>query len=239
MKVRAAPVGARIAPVRRGGGRATERAMAATKKPSRAKGPSSKLETARAQMYRDLLFETGEAVFGANGYDRATMQQIASEAGVSVKTLYQHYPSKTALYEEIMRERASAFVAAVGAGLESADDPCVRIENGVRAYVEFLFEHEAWLAIHLRGRVAWSLRPRTQAAVHEWRRGIEDFSKALREGMDRGVFFEEDAIELAALCQGIMQQHMARALDQNERDPELVTGRIVEHLMRLVRKPGA
>lgn len=215
--------------------------MAATKKPSRskAKAPGSKLETARARMYHDLLFETGEAVFGAQGYDRASMQQIATEAGVSVKTLYQHYPSKTALYEEIMQVRASAFVQAVSAGLESADDPAERIENGVRAYAEFLFEHESWLAIHLRGRISWSLRPRSEAAVSEWRRGIEDFAKALREGMDRGTFYEEDAIELAALCQGIMQQHMARALDQGERDPELVTGRIVEHLMRLVRKPGA
>ena len=211
--------------------------MAKTKNPARGKAPSSKLETARAQMYHDLLFETGEAVFGAQGYERSTMQQIASEAGVSVKTLYQHYPSKTELYGEIMRVRAAAFVEAVSSGLQSADDPCERLENGIRAYVEFLFDHEAWLAIHLRGRVAWSLRPRTDAAVQEWRRGIEDFAKVLREGMDRGVFYEEDSIEMAALCQGIMQQHMARALDRGERDPELVTDRIVEHLMRLVKKP--
>ena len=126
------------------------------------------VEDARARMYRELLFATGEAEFGANGFTGTTMQQIASAAGVSIKTLYAYYPSKTALYEEVMQVRASAFVEAVSRGLESADDPVERIEGGVRAYVEFLFEHEQWLQIHLRDRVSWSLIVDGQVVSGGW-----------------------------------------------------------------------
>lgn len=203
------------------------------------KAAKTPVEDARARMYRELLFATGEVEFGANGFTGTTMQQIASAAGVSLKTLYAYYPSKSALYEEVMQVRASAFVEAVSRGLESADDPVERIEGGVRAYVEFLFEHEQWLQIHLRDRVSWSLRPRSTAAAAEWKRGLGDFSKALTEGMDRGLFYREDALELAAVCQGLMQQHMARALNAGERDPELVVERTLTHLMRLVRKPAS
>ena len=63
---------------------------------------ASRLEDARARMYQDLIFESAETVFGEHGFENATMQQIASEAGVSLKTVYGSFPGKQDLYEAIM-----------------------------------------------------------------------------------------------------------------------------------------
>ncbi len=46
-----------------------------------------------------LLCEAAEAVFLRDGYLAASMDDVARAAGMSKRTLYQHYPSKAALFE--------------------------------------------------------------------------------------------------------------------------------------------
>ena len=67
--------------------------------------PKTRLEEARARMYRDLVEEAAEHVFAQKGFDDATMQEIAAEAGVSLKTLYATVPGKHELYEAVVEAR--------------------------------------------------------------------------------------------------------------------------------------
>ena len=110
----------------------------------------SRLDDARARMYRDLVFESAECVFGQKGFEHATMQDIAGEAGISLKTLYAAFPGKHELYEEIQKVRGQAFMDRVAAAVDPGAPPLERLARAVRAYVDFLFEHRDWLRIHLR-----------------------------------------------------------------------------------------
>ena len=67
----------------------------------------SRLEQARQRMYHDLIFESAEHVFAEKGFDDAIMQEIAAEAGVSLKTLYATFPGKRELYDEIQAVRTT------------------------------------------------------------------------------------------------------------------------------------
>ena len=72
---------------------------------SKGRAAPSRLEDARTRMYQDLIFESAECVFGQKGFENATMQDIAAEAGVSLKTVYASFAGKKELYDAIMLRR--------------------------------------------------------------------------------------------------------------------------------------
>jgi AcrR family transcriptional regulator len=199
----------------------------------------TRLEDARARMYHDLLFDAAEAIFGAHGFAGATMQEIAAEAGVSLKTLYATYPSKQDLHSEVMRVRAASFVEHVRAAMLESEEPLEQIRRGVAAYVEFLLEHDEWLSIHLRSRVAWSMRPEDEDALAAWKEGLDDYARIIQVGMERSVFLEGDAAELSVLTQSIMQVQMARAVEKGTTSLEPIVESILLYVWRLlgVRQP--
>jgi len=51
---------------------------------------------------RHILLDAAEAVFLREGYAAANMDEIARNAGMSKRTLYQHFSSKAELFEAVM-----------------------------------------------------------------------------------------------------------------------------------------
>jgi AcrR family transcriptional regulator len=190
-------------------------------------------------MYRELVFESAEHVIAEKGLDATTMQEIAAEAGISLRTLYATFPSKEELVAEVQRVRGEGIVAEIAAGIDAAgDDPLARLAGGVRGYVDFLLAHPSFLRIHLREGRAWGLEPRDGDAAG-WRRGLGRFADILRAGMAQGLFHAGDADFLARLGAAVMQVHMAHIARATPRDAEALVGEILVQLHRLFRRPGA
>ncbi len=51
---------------------------------------------------RSALIKTGRRLFGSNGYEKTSIEQICSEAGVTNGSLYHHFGDKAGLYAEII-----------------------------------------------------------------------------------------------------------------------------------------
>src|SRR5258705_8368834 len=174
------------------------------------KKKNSKLEAARSRMYHDLIFECAERVFAEKGFDECTMQDVAAEAGISLKTLYTAFPGKNEIYAEIQAVRGIAFLDRVrGAGEGNALE---KLEAGLRAFVSFLVEHDAYRRILLREGHAWGLDPTTENTRENWRAGVSHVAAVLRQGMDEGVFHEGDAELLAASVTALMQVQLGGRL---------------------------
>src|SRR5262245_32042088 len=77
---------------------------------SRVRRSPSKAVEARARMYRDLLLDAAERVFGARGYHASRMEEVAAEAGVSLSTVYATFPSKRELFEALHETRGRQFL---------------------------------------------------------------------------------------------------------------------------------
>jgi AcrR family transcriptional regulator len=216
----------------------TQASATNTKKKVKVKKKASRLADARARMYYDLIFEASEAVFGRKGYEGATMQEIADEAGVSLKTLYATYESKQNLYAQIRRDRVGAFVAAMREAIERVDDPRDQIRALVETYPAFLLEREDWLRIHLRTWPAWAMRPADQELAISWQESRDDLTRVLSEGMARGVFYEGDPEEMSVVIQTVMQIHMTRAVGRGEQDPRVLADAMMVHVDRLLCPPS-
>jgi AcrR family transcriptional regulator len=206
--------------------------------PKKRPSAASRLDDARSRMYRDLIFEAAEFVFGRKGFDGATMQDIASEAGVSLKTVYVSFPGKSEIYLEIMKVRGKAMSEAVMEAHRSASSPIEKLELGTRAFVHFLFEHADWLRIHIRSRLSWSVRPQEESVAKLWQEGIDAYAAILREGIASGDFCDEDPVELAVMVQALTKVQVSQALESGDLDAKRVADRLVERLLRLVCRPA-
>ncbi|HSI57618.1 MAG TPA: TetR/AcrR family transcriptional regulator [Ideonella sp.] len=53
---------------------------------------------------REAIVQAAIGEFRANGFDATSMDRVAAAAGVSKRTVYNHFPSKDALFAEILRQ---------------------------------------------------------------------------------------------------------------------------------------
>lgn len=59
----------------------------------------------------EALLKAAETVFAEKGFEAATMTQIAAEAGASIGSLYQYFPTKDDLASELHGRQLDAFAA--------------------------------------------------------------------------------------------------------------------------------
>lgn len=206
------------------------------RKASRADEARAQLDEARARIYHDLVLESAEAVFGAKGFDEATMREVAQEAGVSLKTLYATFAGKRELYREIQNLRGRAFLERVGAAVEGGVDAFDRLARATRAHVDFLLEHPDWLRIHLHERISWGLGPGGGAGTELWRAGVDHLAGIVRGGIEEGAFHPGDPEAMAMMGIAIMQVQLSRAIELGETDAERLSDEVLLHLRRLLSR---
>ncbi|WP_416969447.1 TetR/AcrR family transcriptional regulator [Streptomyces sp. 4F14] len=96
-------------------GRATEDALTTT--------PTARPGARAAK--RRAITQGARTVFGREGYSRTSIEAIAAEAGVSTRTIYNHFQGKDQLFSEVLHDSASqvadAFIATVDEQLTGTD----------------------------------------------------------------------------------------------------------------------
>lgn len=116
----------------------------------------------RSRATVDALIEATARILVRDGFDRASTNRIAQEAGVSVGSLYQYYPGKEALVAAVAERHAEELMAVVRRALaEVADQP---LEAATRALVAAAIEaHRVDPRLH---RVLAEQTPRTGALAN-------------------------------------------------------------------------
>lgn len=72
---------------------------------------------------RDAIRDAAEGVFVRCGFDGATMQQIADEAGVSAGTIYRYFASKDELIRAVAQSCSARYAAQFEASAETTNSP--------------------------------------------------------------------------------------------------------------------
>lgn len=196
----------------------------------------TRLEDARTRMYQDVIFRSAECVFGEKGFENATMQDIASEAGVSLKTIYGSFPGKQELYNAIMLLRGREMFEAVSRAHVAAETPLAQLIDGTRAFVRYLVEHRDWSRIHVRSQTSWALRPEGEDSGALWDDGQRAHIEMLEAGAAEGVFHAEDPAEIALLIRTMTRVQVVHALEHGEDDADAISDRLLERLLRMVCK---
>src|SRR4051794_880275 len=86
---------------------------------------------------RRQLLEVACDLFARSGFHDTSMDDIAEAAGVTKPVLYQHFPSKRALYVELLEDTGRQLLTALADATGRAGSGRERVELGFRAYFEF------------------------------------------------------------------------------------------------------
>ena len=90
-----------------------------------------------ADQRRLQLLEVARARFAEQGFHATSMDEIAEAAGVTKPVLYQHFPSKRALYVELLESTGNALLTTLADSAGRASSGRAAVEAGFRAYFQF------------------------------------------------------------------------------------------------------
>lgn len=85
---------------------------------------------------RGAILCRAATIFARDGYDRASMAQLAGECGVSKALLYHYYASKEALLFDIVENHLRALVEAVEMADDQSLSPRIRLETLIAALLD-------------------------------------------------------------------------------------------------------
>lgn len=96
----------------------------------------------RGEQKHFVILEAASGVFLEVGYDVASMDKIASVAGVSKRTIYSHFGSKKELFISVMFDMCTAKSDILGMVLDT-QQPVKKVLTGLgRAFLRMVFDPE-------------------------------------------------------------------------------------------------
>lgn len=88
-----------------------------------------------AEERRVAIIKAAIPIFAENGFNGAFVRDIASAAGISEALIYRHFPSKEALYEELL-DYTRSMLAAVSPEIEAMEPGAETLVNLIYLLVE-------------------------------------------------------------------------------------------------------
>lgn len=195
------------------------KATSKTRDPRHATGRKTEARRARSDTYRRLVVEAAERLFAERGVDETRMEEIASEAGLSLGTVYSVFGGKADVVKAVHDARLAELLAA------SIDEARGRTTTkdlllaGVRGYVRYFLEHPDYLRMHLREGYAWSgehaAPTRERAAA--WSEGLGVLTTLIERGTADGDFRAGAADVEARMLIATQQVQLAAWVEQGMR----------------------
>jgi len=136
---------------------------------------------ARGRRTRQLLLNAAEAAFGRRGYFETSVTAITRRAGVAQGTFYVYFPSKRAIFTELVRERSRDVRQTIQESIQGTTDRRQAERLGFEAFFHYIGRHRSMYRIV---RQAEFVDP----GLFRWyyRRFAEGYVRGLRDGMRRG-----------------------------------------------------
>ncbi|MER5951280.1 TetR/AcrR family transcriptional regulator [Streptomyces sp. NPDC001904] len=166
-------------------------------------------ELRRLDAAREHLIARATAVVAEVGWSQASVTAVADSAGIAAGSVYQHFPSKSALAVEVFRRAAGHEVAVLEEVLRGPGDAVSRLASGVGVFARRALENRG-LAYAL---LAAPAEPAVGAERLDHRRRYRAlFAEVVREGIATGQLPPQHAEITAAALTGAVGEVLAYPL---------------------------
>ena len=173
-------------------------------------------------------------LFAAGGFHATSMDDVAEAAGVTKPVLYQHFPSKRALYRELLEDVGARLLADIRSATAPADTGRERVQNGMAAYFGFVTGNQPAFRLLFGASVRNDAEFAAVAGTV-----LEHMAEAVAEMIDVELPAEQRVV-LAHSVIGMAEAVGRRALREGtaEHDPEVLahwTAELVWYGLRGIR----
>ena len=98
---------------------------------------------------REQLLDVGRALFAEKGFEAASIEEIASRAGVSKPVVYEHFGGKEGLYAVVVDREMRTLLDAITSAL-TGDNPRALVEQAALALLTYIEEETDGFRILVR-----------------------------------------------------------------------------------------
>ena len=196
--------------------------------------PGRKAERKRLfnQMIRTDIQKAVTNLVTRTGTRRVTMDQVATEAGVSKGCLYLHFRSKKELVESVKKACFEPLVHQLQKILNGPLAPDQKIEIFVRRMLDYFDENRVLFRFLLEEReIAQSQANRHKSS--RYRNFVERITGVLNDGVAAGFFRNFESKKVASMfIEAIIAMAARRLLDENPGPVEEDTRLLIEVFLR-------
>ena len=175
-----------------------------------------------ADQRRQQLLDVARVAFARNGFHATSMDEIAIAAGVTKPVLYQHFPSKRALFVELLDDVGHQLLRELATATAAAHTGRERVDEGFAAYFRFVTANEGAF------RVLFGASARNDpefASIVE--RVLDESAEAISQLIEIEGTAEHRRVLAHALI-GIAEATSRDALTENGADPAELANRVSE-----------
>jgi AcrR family transcriptional regulator len=163
----------------------------------------------KARRQQEIL-EAAKEVFFEKGIHRATVDDVAAQAEVSKGTVYLYFQSKESILAHLLLEGLSILLSQLKAAYASQEPLSAEkhLRQLVEAYWQFAQTHPNYFRLLMaldRGRFRERVSEEIyQQILTESTRGLGLAAKAIRQGMEEGMFTTDDPLLAAGVLWGAL-----------------------------------
>ncbi len=167
----------------------------------------------RGSERRAQLLNVARRVFGKSGFHSVSMEEVASEAGVTKPILYDHFPSKKELYLALLEADLSVLQEKVRQALNSPIGNRERIRASFQAYFDFVQEEADGFRLLMQETVGAEreFRDRVEQVRERILSEVADLIVRESKGKLRREHAETVALALIGMGETVAQRQLGRS----------------------------
>lgn len=142
----------------------------------------------KSSIKRSDIARAAAARFALDGYEAATIRQIADEAGILAGSIYYHFATKEEMLHEVMQPFFDGAKVGTLATARSTDNPDLALRALIRFSLGHAMEHRAEHLILIRNPEIFRHNPAFDYARKSWEEMRVEWRQVFRAGIACGLF---------------------------------------------------
>jgi AcrR family transcriptional regulator len=188
--------------------------------------------TRRREDTRQKLYEAAVDLIAERGYSATTVDDIAARAGVAKGTVYYNFPSKPALFEELLRYGVGLLTARFREAV-AGQPPREAVGALIRAQLEYIQRYPAFAQLLVSEM--WRTNREWQQTLRLLREeAVGVIAEVIQAGIDAGEFPADLDVRLASSA--LFGVGIVVAVDWLVFTPERPVREVEEALRAIVRR---
>jgi AcrR family transcriptional regulator len=183
------------------------------------------------------ILQVARRLFIRQGYTATSIREIAEEAGIGKATIYHHFPDKTAIIMELMRQAAGNTLD-IFTTVRAEGDPRRRIEANTLAMMRWTFNTVDLFQV-IRREVPNGRALMAAELPNAMGEQLRILTTTIQEGIDSGIFRQIDPNAAARVLLMMIQGSFVRAFIGMEvkQSPEETAASMLDVFFHGIDKP--